>query len=82
LPVTPSKSQILPLPVGDVSLCQQASDLLHEGHGIYVQQINFAIVSRGSERLRPRPSPKHDTAAMDRREAALVDLWTMLRLPR
>jgi 5-aminolevulinate synthase len=81
LPVISSDTHIVPLFVGDPEKCKQASDLLLEEHGIYIQPINYPTVAKGTERLRITPSPYHEDALIDQLAEALLQVWEQLGLP-
>ena len=80
IPCMPSSTHIVPVLVGCPVRTKQATDILMQDFGIYVQPINYPTVPKGTERLRLTPSPLHDDALMDDLVAALVEIWNRLGL--
>lgn len=74
LPFFPSKSHIIPIPVGNSAKCTQVmNDLLNLGH--YIQSINYPTVPKGTERLRLSVTPFHSEQMIGSLIENLVTVW-------
>ena len=82
IPYRSADSHIVSALVGDDSLCKQASALLLQRHGIYVQAINAPSVRAGEELLRIAPSATHTTADVEKFADALAVIWRDLEITR
>lgn len=81
IPMMPSNSYIIPVPVGDPTLCREASTQLLERFGVYRRPINFPSVPKGTERLRITPTPFHSDRLIEQVVHALREVWKTLGLP-
>jgi len=82
LPVMPSESHIVPVLVGEPTLCRAVTDQLLAEYDIYIQPINYPTVPRGTERLRITPSPLHSDADMDHLVQSLSEIWSQMSIAR
>jgi 5-aminolevulinate synthase len=82
IPVMPNPSHIIPVLVGNAELAKQASDMLLDTHGIYVQSINYPTVPVGQERLRITPTPGHTRQYRDHLVASIDNVFTELGIKR
>jgi 5-aminolevulinate synthase len=79
LPRIDSVSHIVPLHIGEASLCMDVSQRLLKEFGMYATPINYPTVPRGEERLRFTPGPLHTDAMMDELVAALTTIIPLER---
>lgn len=82
IPFISSQSHIVSVLVRDERLCEEASSLLLERHGIYVQAINAPSVRAGEEILRVAPSATHTATDVEKFAEAVDSIWEELGLPR
>lgn len=80
LPLMETPTHIIPIKVCDPNLCREASNLLMEKYGIFVQHINYPTVPFGTERLRITPTPLHTEEMAEQLVEALIHVFDELGL--
>lgn len=68
-------SHIIPIHIGDSSLCTKVSQDLLIDHSIYVQPINYPTVPQGLERLRVTVTPNHTFELIEYFVQSLEKVW-------
>lgn len=67
-------THIIPVIIGDAKLSREMSEKLLDKFNIYIQNINFPTVPKGTERLRITPTPLHTDEMIDELIIALKSL--------
>jgi 5-aminolevulinate synthase len=75
-----NNSHIIAVMINDPILCKLASKLLLEEHNIFVQNINYPTVPRGTERLRITPTPQHTDRQIKEFVLALTQVLQKLHI--
>ncbi|AZT97650.1 MAG: 5-aminolevulinate synthase [Brevibacterium aurantiacum] len=82
VPIMPeSTTHVLPVHVGDSTLCRRAAAHLLEHYGVYLQPINYPSVARGTERFRVNATPNHTDEQIEHLATALKETFTKFGLP-
>lgn len=77
IPFLDNTSHIVPVMVGDATLCRAMTDVLLYTHNIYVQPLNHPTVAWGTERMRLTPSPFHTENDIEEVVAALRTVFEL-----
>ena len=80
IPFLDHKSHIIPVIIGNATLCKLASQMLLDEFNIYVQPINYPTVNVGKERLRITPTPLHDDMMIEKLVKALKLVFKNLNI--
>jgi len=80
LPVMMNDTHIVPVLVGDATVCKYISSALIEEKDIYCQPINYPTVPIGTERLRFAPTPLHTDGMIEELVSALTDIMLTKKL--
>ncbi len=77
IPMIHTVSHIVPVHIGEATLCRDISQRLFDEFAIYATPINYPTVPVGEERLRLTPTPLHTDAMMNELVSALRDVLTV-----
>jgi 5-aminolevulinate synthase len=80
LPYLDGGTHIVPVIIGDATLCKALTDLMLDVYNIYVQPINYPTVPKGTERIRLTPSAHHNHQMIDQLVSALIEAWDSLMI--
>ncbi len=78
IPYLHTDTHIVPVMVGEASLCRSLTDMLLYSHNLYVQPLNYPTVAWGTERMRLTPSPLHGQKEISQLVAALLSCFRVL----
>ncbi len=70
-----NETHIVPILIGDPVICRKITKELINDHKIFVQNINYPTVPRGTERLRLTPTPRHTEKMIDELVGALCQVF-------
>lgn len=76
----PTDTHIIPVIIGDPFLSKSASEILLKDFNIFVQNINYPTVPRGSERLRITPTPLHTEEMINHLIYAMQEVFARLNI--
>ncbi|MBQ4875255.1 MAG: 5-aminolevulinate synthase [Rickettsiaceae bacterium H1] len=73
-----NNTHIVPVMINDPYLSAESSRILLEDYGIFIQNINYPTVPKGTERLRITPTPQHTNAMIEHLVQSLSEVFVRL----
>ncbi len=73
-------THIIPVMINDPDLCYKCSQILLEKHGIFIQNINYPTVPKGTDRLRITPTPQHTDSMVEHLVESLSAVFNQLNI--
>ncbi|MDB1135505.1 5-aminolevulinate synthase [Candidatus Anaplasma sp. TIGMIC] len=74
-------THIIPIIIGDATMCKEVSQALLRDHKIYIQCINYPTVPLGTERLRITPTPCHTDEMISHLVQGLSEVFKRFSVP-